>query len=118
MLGASLRKKDDHRGRAKAFCFERKTQMTLRERCEAIANKMISQAIARHGSPASTLMDFVLSERGKVSMTKLDETDFTDADLAPLVLYFKTEQDREDFLAVIEHVRTADNNEILTRKTL
>lgn len=72
---------------------------TLRERCQAVVDKISRDAILRQGSAADTLLEFVLAEKGRAAAAdRLAES-------LPLVLYFTTDADREDFIAVIHEAK-------------
>lgn len=62
---------------------------TLRDRCEAMLEKLKTSA-----SQVDDLVGFVAAERGRGADPALRET-------LPLVLYFKTEQDRDEFVDAV-----------------
>lgn len=62
----------------------------LRERCRELANQLQVDGMLRQNNPVDTIFNFVCAEIGKSADGELDDT-------LPLVLYFATEQDREDF---------------------
>lgn len=72
--------------------------MSLRDRCKQIVTKMKQDAILRQGSSVDTLLEFVLSEIGRSADPSLDKT-------LPLCLYFATEQDREEFIALVQEAK-------------
>ena len=72
--------------------------MTLRDRCKIMLNKLKQDAMLRQGSPVDDLMAFVETEKGRSADNSLEDT-------KPLVLYFGSEKDREEFLAVIHEVK-------------
>lgn len=71
-----------------------KTETTLRDRCKSICDKMQMDAMMRQGSSVETLLEFVESERAKSADKSLEGT-------LPLILYFGTEQDREEFMVLM-----------------
>lgn len=78
---------------------------TLRDRCKAMYQQMQTNAMLRQGSPVDDLTAFVLAEKGRAADDSLKET-------LPLVLYFVTDADRDEFLEI---VREAKPN-MLTKK--
>lgn len=68
--------------------------MTLRERCKNFLGVMQRNQIMRQGSPVDDLLEFVVSEQGRAADKSLEET-------LPLVLYFGTEEDREEFVQLV-----------------
>lgn len=72
--------------------------MTLRERCKVLYQKMGTNALLRQGSPVDDLEAFVLAERGRAADPALEQS-------LPLVLYFGTEADRDEFMAVVREVK-------------
>lgn len=77
----------------------------MRERCAAIAARLQQDAILRQGNPVDTLIEFVIAEQGRTADHALDKA-------LPLCLYFPTDEDREEFIAL---VRAAKPN-MITRK--
>lgn len=69
--------------------------MGLRDRCREMIAKMQRDAIMRQGSPVDDLMAFVMSEKGRSADERLEDT-------KPLILYFGTEQDREEFMEIMK----------------
>lgn len=72
--------------------------MSLRDRCKEFYQTMQRNAALRQGSPVDDLTEFVLSERGRASDGALDKT-------LPLVLYFGTAEDREEFIAIYREAK-------------
>jgi hypothetical protein len=70
----------------------------LRERCKAMYQKMGVDAMLRQGSPVDDLMAFVLAEIGRSADVALEKT-------LPLVLYFQTDEDREEFIAAVHEAK-------------
>ncbi|HEX4041081.1 MAG TPA: hypothetical protein VHY10_05220 [Xanthobacteraceae bacterium] len=70
---------------------------TLRDRCKEMLGKLQRDAMLRQGSPVDDLIAFVIAETGRSADKALDET-------LPLVLYFGSDEDRDEF---IEMVRAA-----------
>lgn len=52
----------------------------------------------RQGSPVDDLMAFVVAEIGRSADDRLAET-------LPLVLYFATKQDRDEFVAAVQEAK-------------
>lgn len=73
--------------------------MTLRDRCKEMYQKMQRDAMMRQGSPVEDLMAFVMSENGRAAAADVLE------DMKPVVLYFRSDQDREGFLAVVHEAK-------------
>lgn len=71
---------------------------TLRERCAAILSKIQTDGILRQHNPVETLMAFVMAEQGRAADKSLEDT-------RPLILYFGTEQDREEFIALVREAK-------------
>jgi hypothetical protein len=71
---------------------------TLRDRCRAFLEKAQRDAVMRQGSPVDDLLAFVLAERGRAADPALEET-------LPLVLYFGTAEEREEFVAAVQAVK-------------
>lgn len=72
--------------------------MSLRERCKEMLAQMQTNAILRQGSPVDDLMAFVQSEIGRTADKSLEDT-------RSLILYFGTEQDREEFVAIVREAK-------------
>lgn len=72
--------------------------MTLRDRCKAMHEQMVRNGILRQGSPVDDLIEFVVSEIGRSADTKLENT-------LPLCLYFASEQDRKEFIAIVREAK-------------
>lgn len=72
--------------------------MTLRDRCKAMYQKMQTDAMLRQSSPVDDLLAFVMSEKGRAADKALKDT-------PSLVLYFGSEADREEFMAVIREAK-------------
>ena len=71
---------------------------TLRDRCTTLCQQMQRNAMLRQGSPVDDLMAFVIAERGRSADESLAET-------LPVCLYFGSEQDREEFIALVHEVK-------------
>lgn len=72
--------------------------MTLRDRCKEFLGVAQRNAIMRVGDPVEALAAFVESERGRAADKSLEET-------RPLILYFGSETDRDEFLAIVHEVK-------------
>jgi hypothetical protein len=72
--------------------------MTLRDRCKAMYQQMQRDAMLRQGSPVDDLMAFVVAETGRTADEGLKNT-------LPLCLYFGSEQDREEFVALVREAK-------------
>ncbi len=72
--------------------------MTLRDRCKKILDKLAMDAMLRQNSPVDTLLEFVVSEQGRTADSRLDEA-------LPLCLYFATDADREEFIALVREAK-------------
>lgn len=59
---------------------------------------MQRNAILRQGSPVDDLMAFVQSEIGRSADTSLEDT-------TPCILYFGSEQDRDEFLSIVHEAK-------------
>lgn len=70
----------------------------LFERCRAMLSLIQRDAILRQGDGVRDLMAFVLAEKGRAADPSLKET-------LPLCLYFGTEQDRAEFVALIREAK-------------
>lgn len=68
--------------------------MGLRDRCKEMYQKMGRDAMLRQGSPVDDLMAFVQSELGRSADERLDDT-------KALFLYFPTDADRSEFMALV-----------------
>lgn len=65
---------------------------TLADRCRDFVDTAMRRNMLRVGNPVDDLAAFVVSERGRAGSPELEGS-------LPVVLYFRTEQDREEFLA-------------------
>ena len=72
--------------------------LRLRDRCQKVYDKIRSDAMLRQGSPADSLVEFVISERGRAADPALDQA-------LPLVLYFGTPEDRDEFMALMREAK-------------
>jgi hypothetical protein len=72
--------------------------MSLRNRCEAMYQKIQQDAMFRRGSPVDDLMTFVVAERERATDSSLVET-------LPLCLYFRSDRDREECMELIHEVK-------------
>lgn len=70
----------------------------LRARCKQFNERLTRNAILRQGSPVDDLVAFVVSETGRAADPSLKET-------LPLCLYFVSEKDRDEFVALIRDVK-------------
>jgi hypothetical protein len=70
----------------------------LRERCKTMYQKMGVDAMLRQGSPVDDLLAFVLAEIGRSADVSLEKS-------LPLVLYFQTDEDREEFIAAVREAK-------------
>lgn len=69
--------------------------MSLRDRCREIANKLQRDAILRQNDPVQTILEFVVAEIGRSADPSLEDS-------LPLVLYFQTPADRDEFVAAVK----------------
>ena len=76
----------------------RDTDGRLRERCKAMLSMLQMDAMLRQGSAVDDLMAFVAAEKGRSADPALEDT-------LPLVLYFGTKEDREEFVAVVREAK-------------
>ena len=74
------------------------TDERLRERCKAMLSMLQMDALLRQGDPVADLMAFVMAEKGRSADAALEDT-------LPLVLYFGTKEDREEFVAVVREAK-------------
>lgn len=72
--------------------------MNLRDRCKKFYQKAQQGGILRQGSPVDDLMAFVMSEQGRSADKSLKDT-------LPLLLYFGTGTDREEFIALMRDAK-------------
>jgi hypothetical protein len=72
--------------------------MSLRNRCKALYQKIQQDAMFRQGSPVDDLMTFVIAERGRAADDSL-------AEALPLCLYFGSDHDREEIVALVHEVK-------------
>lgn len=74
--------------------------MTLADRCKAWFGRVSTPlgALRVNDAVANDLADFVRAEIGRAASAKLDDTE-------PLVLYFASEQDRAEFLAIMAEAK-------------
>lgn len=70
----------------------------LRDRCKAIVSKLQQDAMLRQGNPVDTLLEFVIAEQGRTADHALDKA-------LPLCLYFPTDADREEFIAMVREAK-------------
>ena len=68
--------------------------MSLRDRCTEFLAQLQRNGILRQGNPVDDLVAFVETERGRSADSSL-------ADTKPLVLYFGTEYDRQEFIEIV-----------------
>lgn len=71
---------------------------TLRDRCKGMLNTLQRNARLRQGSPVDDLEAFVISERGRAADDRLDAA-------KTLVLYFRTDEDRDEFVRLVREAR-------------
>jgi hypothetical protein len=71
---------------------------TLRHRCKAVLDKLQMDAILRQGDPVEDLVAFVQAEKGRAADERLKDT-------MPLILYFASERDREEFIALVREAK-------------
>lgn len=74
------------------------TTASLRVRCQALADKLHRDAMLRQNSAADSILEFVLAEEGRRADPRL-------AASLPLVLYFKDDQDRDEFVALVREAK-------------
>lgn len=79
--------------------------MTLRERCLEFYKASGRPLRLREGELVQAIYDFVLSEIGRSADEKL-------TDAHPLVMYFTTKSDREEFMEAI----LAENPNMISRR--
>lgn len=72
--------------------------MRLRDRCKAFLSTAQANRIMRQGDPVEELVAFVTSETGRTADKALDKA-------LPLVLYFKTDADRDEFIAAVHEAK-------------
>jgi hypothetical protein len=72
--------------------------MTLRDRCKEFYQTSQRNAILRQGSPVDALVEFVVAETGRKADKVLDKT-------LPLCLYFASDADREEFIAMMREAK-------------
>ncbi len=72
--------------------------MSLRDRCKAMYQQMQRDAMLRQGSPVDDLVAFVVAETGRTADKRLKES-------LPLCLYFATDQDRDEFIALVHEAK-------------
>jgi hypothetical protein len=77
----------------------------IRKRCAAMLDKLATDRMLRQGSPVDDLLNFVIAERGRAVEPRFEQA-------LPLCLYFATEQDRDEFLAVFRELKPT----MMTRK--
>lgn len=70
---------------------------TLKDRCREILDTIQRDGMLRQNSPVETLMAFVQTETGRKADPKLDQSQ-------PVVLYFPTVQDREQFIREVRNI--------------
>jgi hypothetical protein len=78
---------------------------SIRDRCKKFYASMQTNAMLRQSSPVDDLVAFVVAETGRKADKTLDQS-------LPLVLYFISDQDRDEF---IQQVREAKPN-MITKK--
>lgn len=71
---------------------------SLRDRCKDMLQRMQANAILRQNDPVEYLMAFVKAEKGRDASPELD-------DCKSLVLYFKTPQEREEFIEMWQQAK-------------
>jgi hypothetical protein len=71
---------------------------TLRQRCSAFLSQLQQDAMLRQGSPVDDLVAFVVAETGRKAAGALDQS-------LPLVLYFTTPADREEFIELYKEAK-------------
>ena len=71
---------------------------SLRDRCREMLGTLNRNAMLRQGSPVDDLLAFVLAEIGRSADDRLAES-------LPLVLYFATDQDRDEFVAAVQEAK-------------
>lgn len=72
--------------------------MTLRERCKKFLDQAAMDAMLRQGSPLDNLIAFVTAEYGRAADEMLDQS-------KPLVLYFGSDADRDEFIAMVREAK-------------
>lgn len=70
----------------------------FRERCKEFLSQLQRNGMLRQGSPVDDLMAFVIAETGRSADHALE-------DALPLCLYFTTEEDREEFIAMVREAK-------------
>lgn len=71
---------------------------TLRERCKALLEEMITMSIDDDNDDIDNLMAFVLAEKGRSADRRLEES-------LPLVLYCEDDAFRDELIAAFKAVR-------------
>ena len=72
--------------------------MPLKDRCEAMLDKLQRDRMLRQGSPVDDLMAFVLAEVGRASESRFEEA-------MPLCIYFHTDKDRKEFIKIFRELK-------------
>jgi hypothetical protein len=72
--------------------------VSLRDRCKEFYQALTRDAMLRQGSPVDDIMTFVMSETGRTADEGLQ-------DALPLVLYFGSAEDREEFVALMREAK-------------
>jgi hypothetical protein len=72
--------------------------MGLRDRCKEFYQQMQRNGMLRQGNPVEDLMAFVAAEQGRAADLSLEDT-------MPLVLYFGSEEDRSEFIALVHEAK-------------
>lgn len=71
---------------------------TLHDRCADFLAALTRNNLMRQGSPVADLMAFVNAEKGR-------DADDSLKDALPLILYFGSEADREEFMALVREIK-------------
>lgn len=71
---------------------------TLRQRCQAVLDQIMRDGILRQGNAVDTLLGFMVAEEGRRADERLAES-------LPLVLYFVTDADRDEFIAMVREAK-------------
>ncbi|HET6346077.1 MAG TPA: hypothetical protein VFH51_14165 [Myxococcota bacterium] len=70
----------------------------LHERCKAMLSLIQRDAMLRQGDGVADLVAFVMAERGRRDESRL-------AHAVPVVLYFGSEKDRDEFIEAVHSVK-------------
>jgi len=72
--------------------------MSLRDRCKEFYQRQGRNAMLRQGDPVEEIVAFVVAEIGRAADERLEDT-------LPLCLYFGSNDDRDEFVAMVSEVK-------------